>query len=223
MMKPLTVDFECSNDELKKAFENVHFGWFNVFELNELKYAKYSGSVDKIILDGEYAKITTTVRDIRKEIDKIIEWVKVKRVTIWYCKLEDKDIDDKITKSSNLEWLEIFHCYVTKKGFFNLCKWMITAKEVRLHDIKEMKAEWWNVLVEVIVNTKEKNDGDFALKKLEILGCPFMNDEIKKKIVQCGITLIVNGIVMPRPQPTPPSLAKNHSPVQSRKRCCTLI
>ena len=190
IMKPLTVDFECSNDELKKAFENVHFGWFNVNELNELKYAKYSGSVDKIELNGYNAKITTTVRDIHKEIDKIIEWMKVKGVTIWYCKLEDKDIDDKITKSSKLEGLEIFNCYVTEKGFYNLCKWMITAKDVSLYNIYEMKAEWWNVLVEVIVNTKEKNDGDFALKKLVILGCPFMNDEMQEKVIT--FTLIDN-------------------------------
>jgi len=210
MMKPLTVDFECSNDELKKAFENVHFGWFNVFELNELKYAKYSGSVDKIILDGEYTKITTTVRDIRKEIDGINEWVKVERVCILGCKLEDKDIDDKITKSSKLEWLVISNCYVTDEGFFNLCKWMITVEEVRLYTIKEMKADCWNVLVEVIVNAKEKNDGDLALKKLVILGCPLMNDEIRKKIVQCGITLDVDHKVM-------------HPPRPPRNRRCTLM
>ena len=191
MMKPLTVDFECSNDELRKAFKNVHFGWFNVNELNELKYAKYFGSVDEIILDGDYdAKITTTVRDIRKEIDEINEWVNVKMVDISGCKLEDKDIDNKITKSSKLEWLKISHCYVTEKGFFNLCKWMITVEEFRVEDIKEMKVEWWNVLVEVIVNAKEKNNGDLALKKLRIKGCPFMNDEIKKKVIT--FTLIDN-------------------------------
>ena len=183
MMKPLTVDFECSNDELKKAFENVHFGWFNVNEMNELKYAKYFGSVDWIRLHGYNAKITTTVRDICKEIDRINEWVKVKRVRIWNCKLEDKDIDDKITKSSKLEWLEIFNCYVTEKGFFNLCKWMITVEEFRLSNIEGMKAEWWNMLVEVIVNAKEKNDGDFALKKLVIWKCPLMNDEMKEKVI----------------------------------------
>ena len=133
MMKPLTVDFECSNDELKKAFKNVHFGEFIVHELTELKYGKYFGSVDLIMLNGGYnAKIKMTVRDIRKEIDEIIEWVKVKRVSILGCKLEDKDIDDEITKSSKLEWLVIFHCYVTEKGFFNLCKWMITVEVCEL-------------------------------------------------------------------------------------------
>ena len=184
MMKPLTADFECSNDELRNAFENVHFGWFRVFELNELKYAKYFGSVDLIMLNrGDSAKITTTVRDIRKEIDGIIEWVKFKRVDIWRCQLEDKDIDDEITKSSKLEQLEINRCYVTEKSFFNLCKWMITVEEFTLYDIEEIKVEWWNMLVEVIVNAKEKNDGDLALKKLVIRSCPLMNDEIRKKVI----------------------------------------
>jgi len=207
MMKPLTVDFECSNDELKKAFENVHFGKFKVNKLNKLKYAKYFGSVDKIQLNGRSAKITTSVRDIRKEIDGIIECVKVKMVSILKCKLEDKDIDDKITKSSKLEWLKISYCYVTEKGFFNLCKWMITVEEFTLYGIKEMKVEWWNVLVEVIVNAKEKNDGDLALKKLVINRCPFMNDEIKKKIVQCGITLHYDDEILKPP----------------RNRRCTLV
>ena len=217
MVKRLTVDFECSNDELKKAFENVRLGRFEVYELNELKYAKYCGSVKLISLDGDYdydydqfgwldghivnvrsmtrcggdyAKVTTTVRDLCKEFDGIIEWVKVERVAIWGCKLEDKDIYDKITQSSKLEWLAIGECYVTEKGFFNLCKWMITVEGCMLESIKEMKAEWWNVLVEVIVNAKEKNDGDFALKKLEIIGCPLMTDEIKKKVIT--FTLIHN-------------------------------
>ena len=45
-----------------------------------------------------------------------------------------------------------------------------------------MEDEWWNVLVEVIVNAKKKNDGDLALKKLEIIGCPLMSDEMKEVI-----------------------------------------
>jgi len=188
MMKPLTVDFECSNDELKKAFQNVHFGGFIANDLNELTFAKYFKSVDDITLYG-YAGIKMTVREIRKEIDGINEWVKVERVSILDCKLEDKDIDDEITNSSKLERLEINLCYVTEKGFFNLCNWMITVEEVRLLSIKEIKVEWWNVLLEVIVNAKEKNDGDLALKKLVIYKCPLMNDEIKEKILQCGITV----------------------------------
>ena len=192
MMKPLTVDFECSNDELKKAVENVHFGKFEVYKLNELKYAKYSGSVDQIMLNGGYlAEITiTTERDMRKEIDGVTEWVKVKSVYIWDCILEDKDIDDKITKSSKLEWLGIATCYVTEKGFFNLCNWMVTVEEFELISIEGMKAEWWNVLVEAIVNAKEKKDGDLALKKLVIIGCALMNDEIKEKVIT--FTLIHN-------------------------------
>ena len=183
LIKPLIVEFKCSNDELKEAFKNVHFGMFNVNDLNELKYAKYLGSVHWIRLEGDVAKITTTIRDIRKEIGKVNEWVKVERVYIWKCKLNDKEINDKMTKSSNLEWLQIYNCYVTEQGFFNLCKWMITVEGFGLDNIKEMKVEWWNVLVAVIVNAKERKDGDLALKDLEIFDCPFMNDEIKEKVI----------------------------------------
>jgi len=44
--------------------------------------------------------------------------------------------------------------------------------------------------VEVIVNAKEKNDGNLALKKLVIYKCPLMNDEIKEKVIT--FTLIHN-------------------------------
>ena len=185
MMKLLREDFECSDAELKKAFENVHFGWFNVIELNELKYAKFLASVDGITLDGDRMDgrmATMTVRDIRQEIDGINEWGKGKRVLIWRCKLDDEDVEDKITKSYKLEWLDIRGCYVTEQGFFNLLKWMITCKKFTLCDIKNMKVEWWNALVETIENSTKKNDGDFSLRKLVIRYCPLMNDEIKEKV-----------------------------------------
>ena len=185
MMKLLRDDFECSDAELKKAFENVHFGMFYVIELNDLKYAKFLASVDRIILNGfrmDGPMATMTVRDIRQEIDGINEWGKVKKVCIWRCKLEDEDVEDKITKSYKLEWLEIFGCYVTEQGFFNLLKWMITCEEVQLRSIENMKVEWWNALVETIENSKKKNDGDFSLKELVIRRCLLMNDEIKEKV-----------------------------------------
>ena len=181
MMKLLREDFECSDTELKKAFENVHFGWFEVIELNDLKYAKFLASVDRIRLDGGRIA-TTTVRDIRQEIDGINEWGKVKWVSICYWKLEDEDVEDKITKSYKLERLDINGCYVTEQGFFNLLKWMITCKKFELNEIRDMKVEWWNALVKTIENSKKKNNGNFALKELVISECPLMNDEIKEKV-----------------------------------------
>ena len=181
MMKLLREDFECSDTELKKAFENVHFGRFFVIELNDLKYAKFLASVDGIRLDG-YHMATMTVRDIRQEIDGINEWGKAKHLFIWRCKLEDEDVEDKITKSYELEWLGICECYVTEQGFFNLLKWMITCEEFELSGIGNMKVEWWNALVETIENSKKKNDGDSPLRKLGIISCLLMNDEIKEKV-----------------------------------------
>ena len=190
MMKLLREDFECSDAELKKAFENVHFGRFIVMQLNDLKYAKFLASVDLIELNGNRMggvymggpMATMTVKEIRQEIDGINEWGKVTRVSIWNCNLEDEDLEDKITKSYKLEWLYISGCYVTEQGFFNLLKWIIKCEEFELDEIKNMKVEWWNALVETIENSKKKNDGDFALKELKIRRCPLMNDEIKEKV-----------------------------------------
>ena len=181
MMKLLLHDFECLEVELNKVLENVHFRQFEVFGLNEFKYAKCLASVDVIILDGDMATITT--RDICKEIDGINECVKIKEVSIVNCKLEDEDIEDKITKSYKLEWLCIRGCYVTEQGFFNLLKWMITVEQCILNDIEEMKGKWWNMLVEAVVSAKKKNDGNLSLRKLWIKDCPYMKDEIKEKVI----------------------------------------
>ena len=194
MMKLLREDFKCSDAELKKAFENVHFGEFYVIELNDLKYAKFLASVNEITLIGDRMDDgleAMTVRDIRQEIDGINEWGKVKRVIIrnyrlegicrW--KLEDKHVEDKITKSCKLELLYIEGCKVTKEGFFDLLKWMNTCEKFELCSNGFMEGKWWNTLVETIENSKKKNDGDFALKELEISCCPLMNDEIKEKVI----------------------------------------
>ena len=183
MMESLIRNFECDDFELKKAFENVRFGYFEVIELNELRFAKYLASCDEIALDGN---VTTTVRDIRKEIDEINEWLECKRVGIVFCKLQGEEFDDDdITKCSKLEYLGIVHCKVNKNSFNNLCKWAIASsvEEFKLVGIKDMKDEWWNVLLDAIMNAKEKNDGDLALKKLLIIECPFMNEEIKEKVI----------------------------------------
>ena len=51
MMKGLLDDFSCCDGELEKAFENVHFGCFEVTEVNCLKFAKFLASVYCIMLD----------------------------------------------------------------------------------------------------------------------------------------------------------------------------
>ena len=184
MTNLLNKGFQCHEIELKKAFENVHFGRCEVSDLNELKYAKLLASIYWIRLDGRMA-MTTTVRDIRKEIGETNENGKCKMVSICYCKLQDEQFEDELTDSSKLEWLHIEGCNVNEKSFFNLCKWIISSsvKKFELSDIKDMKVEWWNMLIDAIANAKVKNERDLALRKLEIKYCPLMNDELKKKVI----------------------------------------
>ena len=122
MMQSLIRHFECVDCELKKAFGNVCFRYFWVNELNELRYAKYLASCGWIRLNGEARNVTTTVRDIREEIDEFNEWVECKRVLIWNCKLQGEESDDEITKCSKLKCLYIASCNVNEHGFNNLCK-----------------------------------------------------------------------------------------------------
>ena len=184
MMKGLMADFECSDFELKKAFESVHFRWFEVNELNGLKYSKFLASADLIGLNGRMTTITMTVRDIRKAIDGLYEWVKFRCVSIVCCKLQDEHFENEIAESSKLQELQIYKCNVTEQSLFNLCKWIISSlvEELILDTIEDMKVEWWKVLVDAIVHAKEMRDGDLALRKLRIRGCPVMNDEMKKKV-----------------------------------------
>ena len=180
MMKGLLDDFSCGDSELKKAFENVHFGLFDVDEVNCLKYAKFLASVDSIRLDGYEATITTTVKCI---LNSISECRNVRRVWIWNCKLQDKDLIEEITECPKLEELIIRECYVTEHSFYHLCRLIISVREVELYDIEGMKGEWWSMMVETIVRAKENKDGDLTLRELKITGCPLMNDEMKNKVI----------------------------------------
>ena len=183
MMESLIRNFECDDFELKKAFENVRFEYFMVNELNEFRYAKYLASCDWITLRSWDGNVTTTVRDIRKEIDEINELGECKGVDIGGCKLQDEEFDDDdITKCSKLKYLDISYCKVNENSFNNLCKWAI-ASSVEEFMLNDIQVEWWNVLLDAIMNAKEKNDGDLALKTLKIWGCPFINDEMKKKVI----------------------------------------
>ena len=185
MMESLIRHFKCDDFELKKAFENVRFKYFKVSELNEFRYAKYLASFDEIGLDGLDRKVTTTIRDIRKEIDEINEWVECKRVCIMDCKLQDEKSDNDITTCSKLKYLYVRSCNVDKNSFNTLCKWAIASsvEKFQLVSIKYMKVEWWNLLVYAIINAKQKNDGDLALKALNIHKCPVMTDEMKEKVI----------------------------------------
>ena len=183
LMKLLICDFECVDFELRKAFQNVHFGLFKVNELNELKYAKSLASVHQIRVHG-MGHMETTIRDIRKEVDKCAN---CKKVSVLECKLQNEDVEDEVSEGSKLEWLHIDSCRFNKMSFVNLCKWMITVsvEEFELWGIDDIKAEWWNVLTNAIVNAKEKEDEKFALKRLWILRCTVMDDEMRQRVIAC--------------------------------------
>ena len=179
MMKGLLDDFGCCDGELEKAFENVHFWWFEVTEVNCLKFAKFLASVDLIELNGGMAtRITTTVNYI---LNAISECSDLRGVRIRNCKLQDEDLKEEIIKCPQLEELIIGDCYVNEHSFYHLCKLIISVRRVYLSNIKGMEGEWWSMMVERIVRAKE-NKG-LSLRKLEIEDCPLMNDEMKNKVI----------------------------------------
>ena len=180
MMKGLLDDFDCCDGELKKAFENVHFGLFDVTEVNCLKFAKFLASVDWIELNGVMATITTTVKCI---FNAISECRDLRRVWILNCTLQDEDLIEEILECPNLEELIIRDCYVNEQSFYHLCKLIISVRGVYLHDIEGMEGEWWSMMVETIVRAKENNEGGLSLRRLEIRKCPLMNDEMKNKVI----------------------------------------
>ena len=180
MMKGLLDDFGCCDGELKKAFENMHVGCFDVTEVNCLKFAKFLASVDSIQLYGGMAASTTTFNYI---LNTISECRNLREVSILYCKLQDEDLKEEITECPKLEELQIMDCDVSEQSFLHLCKWIINVKRVNLFSIFGMKGEWWSMMVESIVRAMENKDGDLALRKLVIERCPLMNGEMKNKVI----------------------------------------
>ena len=174
MMKGLLDNFGCCDAELEKAFENVHFVHFIVKELNCFKFAKFLASVASIRLYG--GKATTTLKFISSSISDFRD---LRRVSLWHCTLQVKDLKKEITECPKLEKLEIGACDVSKESFYHLCKWIINVRRVRLMNIIGMKGEWWSIMLETIVSAKET----LTLRKLEIERCPLMNDEMKNKVI----------------------------------------
>ena len=186
MMKLLVHSFECTYVELRKAFENVRLWRFEVNDCTELKYAQYFASVDELGLSSRSPfTVTTTVGNICKKIDEVIDCVKCKRVTIASCDLQDEDYEDEIGHCSKLEGLRISSCSLTEKSFIKLCKWVMASslEEFELAKITGMKTEWWKVLFDSIVNLRERSDRDLALRSLKIFGCTFMHGEMKRKVI----------------------------------------
>ena len=181
MMKGLLDDFSCCDGELKKAFENVHFKWFYVTEVNCLKFAKFLASVYSITLNG--FKGTSTTTTVKCIFNAISECRDLGRVEILNCILQDEDLKEEIIECPKVEKLVIGECYVSKPSFCHLCKWISSVSWVSLYDIEGMEGEWWSMMVETIVRAKENNDGDLSLRELEITGCPLMTDEMKNKVI----------------------------------------
>ena len=180
MMKGLLDDFGCDDGELKKAFENVHFQWFIVTEVNSLKFAKFLASVYWIRLNGRMARITTTVKCI---LNAISECRDLRTVGILFCTLQDEGLKEEIIECPKLEKLDIVGCYVSEQSFCHLCKLIITVRRVCLNGMEGMKGEWWSMMLETIMRAKEDSDGDLALRMLVIERCPLMNDEMKNKVI----------------------------------------
>ena len=186
MIKLLIRNFKCTDVELRKAFENVHFWRFEVNDWTDLKYTKYFASVDEVgLFSRSPFKIATTVGNICKEINGISDYVKCKRVSIISCELQDDDIEVEITKYSKLERLRISSCSLNENSFIKLCKWVMSSsvEELELSNITSMKVKWWNVLFDSIGSLRERSDGDLVLRKLTIFGCVLMNGEMKKKVI----------------------------------------
>ena len=179
LMKGLSNDFGCCDGELEKAFENVHFGSFDVTEVNCLKFARFLASVDWIGLNGGMATITTNLKYILISISKCRNL----SMCIAYCKLQDEDLKEEITECPELEALQILGCDISEQSFNHLCKLIIKVRQVELNGIEGMKGEWWSMMLEAIVRAKENHDGDFALWKLVIKRCPLMNDETRIKVI----------------------------------------
>ena len=180
MMEDLLDDFGCNYGDLKKAFENVHVGHFDVHEVNCLKFATCIASVDSIGLNGMFAEITTTVKYIWNTISKCMN---LRSVRIVHCTLQDEDLEEDILECPKLKDLMIWNCNVNEQSFLHLCKLIIKIRRVDLDDITGIKGEWWSTMVETIVRAKENKDGDVSLRKLVINNCPFINDEMKNKVI----------------------------------------
>ena len=171
--------FNCNEKDLKEAFKNIFVEWVWIDDIKSLTCVKYLPNVEMIILDGMEINNSFCIRSKANAV------AKCKEVRIYWCELADEEVVDNMAiEDHQLNELWIHECKLNKYSFINVCNWALASvNHFQLLNMECIEHSWWGELVDAIQITKEKNNGNLALKKLDIFSCTQeMSKEMQMKV-----------------------------------------
>ena len=181
----LTQECGCTDDEIRKAFENFLIEEFDVQEMENLESAKYL-NVSWIIL----RQIKIGVSAIRSKLkDGMLG--NCKTLSIVQCNVvenQEKGSDLKTLASVRiLDGLGISRCTLTREVFNDVCELGLVSKRFFLRAL-EIKNDWWEILIGKI--TDQKANGSLRLKELYIESCStILTEEMESMVSNCTIQM----------------------------------
>jgi len=132
------------------------------------------------------------VNAARREFESI-DYGKCEVVRMLRCELEDNDVGME-ELNSKLDLVVIDECTLKNvNSLLNAFHWAMSSsslKQFLLYDLKIMDG-WWSALVAAIEQVMSNGKGN--LEALYIQDCiPQLNRELKRKILQCGVKLVID-------------------------------
>ena len=179
----LTKECGCTDDEIRKAFENFLIEEFDVQDKEHLEIVKYL-NVSWIILRKTGV---SAVRSILK--DGMLG--NCKSLSIVQCNLVDdqegeSDLQGQ-TSVRMLDGLGISRCTLTKESFNDVCELGLVSKKFFLRAL-EIESDWWMILIGKII--EQKANGSLQLKELYIESCSTtLTEDMVSMVSNCTIPM----------------------------------
>ena len=181
--KHLTKECECTDDEIRKAFENILIKEFDIQDKENLESVKYL-NVSWVIL----RQVETSVPAIRSILtDGMLG--NCKSLSIVNCNLVDnqerKPDVKRQTSVRMLNGLGISRCTLTENTFNDVCELGVVSEKFFLRAL-EIENDWWMILIEKV--KEQKDNGSLQLKELYIESCStILTEEMESLVSNCTI------------------------------------
>ena len=177
----------CKEEEIRKAFKDVRFGWFVVTDVRVLSCAKYFESIDLV----EVRNCKLDSNGLRKTLEeKVFEGC---RVGIVGCEFIDEESYVGIGQSvRRIDRLLVSGCRIGKVGFGNLCELGISSGKFQLLGL-DINRQWWEELADLI--ERKSNFPGFCLKDLEANKCTTEID--KETQMKVRVLAVTRNLLLP--------------------------
>ena len=180
--KHLVEVCKCTDDEIQKAFENIHIYEFDIQEFKELEGVKYMNA-EWIVLRQIKTNMTALWLLLQEGMLGSCE-----RISFVNCDLADdeqerKSGDERQNSAKILKGFGISRCTLTRVSFSDICEFGVISEGFFLRTL-EVRDDWWEILVAKI--TERRVENSLRMKTLNIESCStVLTKEMEETVSNC--------------------------------------